>query len=83
MKHHFENVYGTTTPSLEEIEGSFFALRASGVLQLDAKEVAKEDNEAILRRAAEIREQREANAFDEASAYSMPMEALERKARGW
>lgn len=84
MKHHWENALGVTYPSLEQLEESFFALRASGVLALDAKQVAKEDEEAVLRRAAELREQREAQAFNESQAYELPFEELERRARsGW
>ncbi len=83
MKHHWTNALGVAIPTLEQLEESFFALRESGVLQLDAKQVAKEDQEATLRRAAEIREKREANAFDEDAAYSMPFLELEKRARGW
>ena len=83
MKHHWEEVLGVTIPTLEQIEESFFALRDSGLLQLDAKAVAREDEEQILRRAAEIREKREAEAFDEDAAYAMPMMELERRIRGW
>lgn len=82
MKHHWENAIGVVYPTLEQLEESFFALRASGVLQLDEKQVAKEDAEAVLRRAAEIREKREANAFDEENAYALPFDELERRARG-
>src|SRR5215470_11401811 len=78
MKHHWETVLGVTIPTLEQIEDTFFSLRASGVLELNAKAVAKENEEEILRRAAEIREKREAMAFDEADAYTMPFEELER-----
>ena len=84
MKHHWENSLGVVIPTLEEMEESVFALRASGVLQLDAKQVAKEDEEATLRRAAQLREQREARAFNESEAYEIPFEELERRARsGW
>jgi hypothetical protein len=51
------------------------------VLQLDAKAVAKENEEQTLRRAAELREEREAMEFNEIDAYSMPLEELERRAR--
>jgi hypothetical protein len=47
MKHHWENLLGVVIPTLEEMEESFFALRDSGVLQLDAKQVAKEDEEQL------------------------------------
>lgn len=81
LKTYWEEVLGVTIPSLEQMEESFFALRDRGVLQLNAKAVAKENEEQILRRAAELREAREANEFNEADAYTMPMEELERRAR--
>jgi hypothetical protein len=81
LKTYWEEVLGVTVPTLEQMEESFFALRDRGVLQLDAKAVAKENQEQILRRAAELREAREANEFNEADAYMMPIEELERKAR--
>lgn len=83
MKLHWEEVLGVTIPTLEQIEDSFFTLRNRGILQLDAKQVAKENEREILSRAAEIREAREANAFNEADAYALPMEELERRARGF
>ena len=83
MKCFWEESLGVTIPSLEQIEDSFFTLRNRGMIQLDAKQVDKENQEAILRRAAEIREKREAEAFNEADAYTMPMEELERRARGF
>src|ERR1700757_1126100 len=48
MKHHRENSLVVVIPTLEEIEESFFALRDSGVLQLDAKQFAREDEEKVL-----------------------------------
>jgi hypothetical protein len=48
MKHHWENSLVVVIPTLEEIEESFFALRDSGVLQLDAKQFAREDEEKVL-----------------------------------
>ena len=83
LRNHWETVLGVTVPTFAQIEESFFATREAGLLQLDPKAVAKENEEQILRRAAEIREQREANAFDEESAYALPWEELERRARGF
>jgi hypothetical protein len=81
MRHHWEQVLGVTIPTFEQMEESFFALRDSGVIQLNAKAVAKENEEQILRRAAELREAREANEFNEADAYTMSIEELKRRAR--
>jgi hypothetical protein len=84
MKLYWEEVLGVAVPSLVQMEESFFELRRRDALQLDAKAVAKENERDILQRAAEIREAREANAFDEAEAYTMPLQEVERRARaGW
>lgn len=83
MKLYWEESLGVTVPSLEQIEDSFFTLRNRGMIQLDAKQVAKENEREILSRAAEIREKREAEAFNEADAYTMSMEELEKRARGF
>ena len=68
LRNHWETVLGVTVPTFEQIEESFFATREAGLLQLDPKGVAKENEEQILRRAAEIREQREARAFNESGS---------------
>lgn len=84
LRNHWETVLGVTVPTFEQIEESFFATREAGLLQLDPKGVVKENEEQILRRAAEIREQRAAQAFNESEAYELPFEELERRARsGW
>jgi len=48
MVHHWTHVLGVTVPTLAEIEETYFALRESGVLQLNQKAVAKENQEEIL-----------------------------------
>ena len=83
LRNHWETVLGVTVPTFAQIEESFFATRQAGLLHLDPKAVAKENEEELLRKAAQIREQREANAFDEESAYVLSWEELERRARGW
>jgi hypothetical protein len=83
LRNHWETVLGVTIPTFAQIEESFFATREAGLLQLDPKAVARENEEAILRRAAEIREQREAAEFNEADAYTMSLEELEARCRGW
>ena len=83
MVHHWTHVLGVSIPTLAEIEETYFALRESGVLQLNQKAVAKENQEEILRRADQYREQREAATFDEDAAYGMSMADLEARCRGW
>lgn len=81
MVHHWTEVLGTSIPTFAEIEETFFSLRGSGVLQLNAKAVAKEDAAAVAVRADEIIAARKAAEFNEADAYSMPLEELEKRAR--
>jgi hypothetical protein len=83
MKHHWETQFGVRVPSLVQLEESFFALRNSGVVNLNAKAVAKEDASVIAQRHDEVIATRKESEFDEAAAYMMPMEELERRARGW
>src|SRR5438132_7083753 len=78
LKHHWETAFGVSIPTFEQIEESFFALRDSGVLHLNAAAVAKEDQEKIIRRAAELREQRAENEFSEEKANSLPLEEVRR-----
>jgi len=86
LKHHWETAFGVSIPTFEQIEESFFALRDSGVLHLNAAAVAKEDQEKIIRRAAELREQRAENEFSEEKANSLPLEEVRRRGNaglGW
>ena len=82
MKHHWEEALGITVPTLSQIEESFFALRASGVIQLNAAAVAKENQADIAARADKIRADRAASEFNEADAYTMPLEELRQRAGG-
>jgi hypothetical protein len=83
MKHHWETAFGVTTPSFVQLEESFFALRNSGVLTLNAKAVAAEDAAEIAKRHDELIAARKEAEFDPAAAYAMPMEELEARCRGW
>jgi len=83
MKHHWETAFGTKVPSLVQLEESFFELRNAGVLTLNAKAVAKEDAARIAQHHDELIAARKESEFDEAAAYTMPMEELERRARGF
>ena len=86
MKLYWKTAFDVDIPSFEQIEESFFATREAELLQLDAKEVAKEDHEKMIRRAAEIREQRAENEFSEEKANSLSLEEVRRRANlglGW
>jgi hypothetical protein len=83
MRAHWEEALGVTIPSLEQIEDSYHTLRNHGVITLNKTAVAKENEREVLSRAAELREKREAAEFNEADAYTMPMDQLEAKIRGW
>jgi hypothetical protein len=82
MKNHWESVLGVSVPSLPQMEESFFALRNSGVAHLNPKAVAKEDAAFIAQRADQIIAERKAGEFDEADAYTMPLQELEDRCRG-
>ena len=83
MVHHWREVLGVAVPTLEQLEECFFALRDSNLLQLDPKEVAKENKSATEKRAETIRADRAAREFNEADAYSMSMDELKARAMGW
>jgi hypothetical protein len=66
-----------------QAEESFLDLRQSGVLTLNAKAVAKEQADVIAQRHDELIAARKEGEFDEAAAYAMPFDQLEKKARGF
>jgi hypothetical protein len=83
MQHHWKTKFGVEIPSLVQVEESFFDLRNAGVVNLNAKAVAKEQADVIAQRHDEIIALRKESEFDEAAAYTMPMEELERRGRGF
>jgi hypothetical protein len=83
MQHQWKTKFGTEVPSLVQLEECFFDLRQAGVLTLNAKAVAKEQADVIAQRHDEIIALRKESEFDEAAAYAMPFDQLEKKARGW
>jgi hypothetical protein len=66
-----------------QTEESWFDLRNAGVLNLNKTAVAKEDAAVIAQRHDELIAARKEGEFDEAAAYAMPLEELERRARGF
>lgn len=83
LQMYWQDVLHVTIPTLEQLEQCFFALRERGLLQLNAKEVAKEDAAAVAVRTDELRNARKAAEFNEDDAYNMPMAELEKRARGF
>lgn len=83
MQHHWRTKFNTEIPSLVQVEESFFDLRNAGVLTLNAKAVAKEQADVIAQRHDELIAARKESEFDEAAAYAMPFDQLEKKARGF
>jgi len=83
MQHHWKTKFDVETPSLEQVEESFFDLRQSGVIQLNAKAVAKEQADVIAQRHDELIAARKESEFDEDAAYALPMMELEKRGRGW
>jgi hypothetical protein len=83
MKHQWETAFGVRVPNLVQLEESFFELRNSGVLTLNAKAVAKEEAAVIAQRHDELIAARKESEFDEADAYNMSLEELRQKANGF
>lgn len=83
MKQFWNEVLRVEIPSLEQIEQSYFACREHNTIALNQAAVAREKKAEIEERAAKIKATREAKAFDEDSAYSLSMEDLEARCRGW
>ena len=66
--------------TFEEIEGAFHHLKTLGTLELNKASVRQQEARAINER----NERREAaSAFNEEEAYTMPLNELARRARGW
>ena len=83
MKHQWQTKFDVETPSLVQLEETFFDLRQAGVLTLNKAAVAKEDAARIAQHHDELIAARKEAEFDPAKAYTMPMEELEARARGW
>jgi hypothetical protein len=82
MKHNWTQEFGVEIPTLEQLEHSFFVLRASDVLQLNKTAVAREDGARIAQHADEVINTRKARAYDEEKANTMSLEDLRRAANG-
>jgi hypothetical protein len=82
MQHNWRLAFGVEYPTLEQMEESFFALRASGVLTINQKAAAKEDAAAQAVRADEIIATRKASEFNEEAAYEMDLDELRLRANG-
>jgi hypothetical protein len=83
MQNHWRTKFKTEIPSLVEVEETFLDLRNAGVVNLNAKAVAKEQADVIAQRHDELIAARKEAEFDETAAYTMPFDQLEKKARGF
>jgi hypothetical protein len=83
MQHQWREKFNTEIPSLVQLEECFFDLRNAGVLTLNKTAVAKEDAAEIAKLHDELIAARKEAEFDEADAYTMSMDELKRKARGF
>ncbi len=79
MKHELEVRGRYPNPSLSDMEEAYVSLSEAGLLKLDQKKIDAQRAQELDKRAAEIK----ANQFNEEDAYNLPMEELERRARGW
>lgn len=70
---------GKSRPTAADFEDVFMRLVANGMLELDQSKLDAIQKEEEAIRVAQYLD----NQFNEETAYNMPMEELERKARGW
>lgn len=83
LKNQWETTYGVVIPTYEQLEECYFTLRTAGVLNLNKAAVERESAQDIAVKADRLIAARKAATFDEADAYSMSMQDLEKRARGW
>lgn len=79
MRHELEVKGRWPNPSLADMEEAYVSLSEAGLLRLDQKKINAQRAQELDKRAAEIK----AGQFDEEAAYSMSMEELEARGRGW
>jgi len=69
---------GIAYPTLADLETAYYALRSVNLLEINQQELARQEAKGTKERADEIRR----TAFDEAEAYTMPLEEVRRRAGG-
>lgn len=74
----FCQAQGISHPTLVDMDRFFPALVAYNLIELNQRELAKQEDSSAAARAKKIREE----AFDEAEAYTMPLEEVRRRAGG-
>jgi len=76
LKTYWEDVFGVSIPTLAQLEEAYITLRQRNVLDLNQAAVAAENAAALKERVEAIRAERTKLEFNEADAYSMPLEEL-------
>jgi hypothetical protein len=79
MTHELQVRGHWPNPTALDFEEAYVSLSEAGLLRLDEKKIDAQRAQELDQRAAEIK----AAQFDEADAYTMSMEELERRGRGW
>jgi tRNA A58 N-methylase Trm61 len=71
---------GIAYPTLDDLERAYEALKSVGLVDLNQKELIAQQQRATKEAANGVRE----NQFDEADAYTLPLEEVRRRANlGW
>lgn len=73
------SLLGKSNPTIPDLEDIYTRLVANGMLDLDQTKLSASQKQEEQKRVAQYLE----NQFDEEKAYSMDMQTLERRARGW
>lgn len=77
MQMYWQEFFGVEIPTLEQMGDAYYALRTRGVLQLNAKVVAKEDAAEVAQKMDQHIAERKAASFNEDEAYNnMSMEEI-------
>ena len=79
MRHEMEVRGHFSNPTLNDFEEAYVSLSGAGLLKLDQKKINAQRAQELDKRAGEIK----ASQFDEEAAYTMPLEELEARGRGW
>ena len=76
---HCKSAFGTTAPTLEQMDSAYQSLRANGSLELNQRVLAKQADEAAVARARQFKAE---SSITEEEMKSMPLEELIRRGMG-
>jgi hypothetical protein len=76
---HCRSVFGTSTPSLEQFDSAYQALRANGSIEFNERVLVKQADDAAVARAKQFKKE---SSITEEEMYTMPLEELKRRGMG-